>query len=232
MVVQYVAASNLWVARCEHEDCKLLAGFDNATSATWLALEHYCPAAASLRVLTEAEVTTLVEHMWEKIDKEFVILKTTLKDELPESRDVANQTGRLRGMAEMIAIFMTPHFQDADSIARECSRRYKAKLAGEPYETAGLGSRAQEPPAYQMSAYAAETEKAKADVTRRAHQSAAAQKAAPARARSGTITKAEPKIDAETAQTIREMYATGRVTVKQFADLYSVSELTITDIVM
>lgn len=80
---------------------------------------------------------TLVQQMWEKLDVEY--------ESLVMSGD-ESWKHKARSTAECIAIFMPPHFRTADEVVKEAVKRFKAKEAGEDYETPGLGTRRYETP--------------------------------------------------------------------------------------
>jgi hypothetical protein len=85
---------------------------------------------------------TLLQEGWAKLDDviDAIYISTDLDD-----RDALK--AQAKGMSEILALFMVPHFTDSKSIAQEALRRYKARQAGdETYETPGLGSRATEQP--------------------------------------------------------------------------------------
>jgi hypothetical protein len=82
---------------------------------------------------------------------EIALLPDTVEMDPEERHDAlifeANLKGKARGIAEMIAIFMNPHFTDANEVAREAKRRADARARlDESYETAGLGQRRYEHP--------------------------------------------------------------------------------------
>jgi len=58
----------------------------------------------------------------------------------PEQQyDLDQLKAAARGKAEILALFMTPHFADADAISAEAARRYTARVTGDAdYKTAGL----------------------------------------------------------------------------------------------
>jgi hypothetical protein len=66
--------------------------------------------------------------------------------EIAENPEKLRLKGVCRGMAEILALFMSPHFTDGDAVTAEAVKRYKAKKAGEDYETPGLGGLRFAPP--------------------------------------------------------------------------------------
>lgn len=103
---------------------------------------------------------TLVERMWEMIDQEFAILESDYMQNLTESDYNERDTlrGKLRGMAEMIALFMSPYFKDANEVTREVVKRKRMRDSGEAYETPGIGNRRFETPPNDPSKYAQSTQ--------------------------------------------------------------------------
>lgn len=99
-------------------------------------------------VLEVAAGPTLLQRMWDLLDKE---MDSIFKYQDKSEQGVFLHKTRARAQAEMIALFMTPHFTTADGIAVEARRRYNARQEGTPdydpeYETPGLGSRRYQPP--------------------------------------------------------------------------------------
>ena len=88
---------------------------------------------------------TLIGQMWDELDR--------VTEPLAQGQGTDYDKGYARGVAAMLAMFMVPHFTTADEIVREAVKRYKAKAAGEEYETPGLGSRRMEPPPGSESKY-------------------------------------------------------------------------------
>jgi hypothetical protein len=85
---------------------------------------------------------TLLENAWLKLD----VAVAELHEGTYSTEEVTRMKGVCRGMAEIIALFMKPHFSEGDEVVREAQKRYKAKKAGEDYETPGLGSQRFVPP--------------------------------------------------------------------------------------
>lgn len=83
---------------------------------------------------------TLVEQVWKKVDEDMLALMQP-----GPNTDFASLKARLRAFAEVLAIFMIPHFTTADEVAREAKRRYDNRL-DETYCTAGLNVRRYEAP--------------------------------------------------------------------------------------
>lgn len=117
---------------------------------------HACPYIGGPTTLGWTVTLTTLEKCWIKLDAVMVELMEGHYPPIPtdESEDAdfrenperTRLKGVCRGMAEVLAEFMGPHFRTADEIAGEAKRRYDAKKAGEDYETAGLGQLRYQPP--------------------------------------------------------------------------------------
>lgn len=108
-----------------------------------LEKHHECPFINGITKYAGSVTMTLVEDMWEKLDFAYEQLLGTHSSEF---KDVAFWKGQCRMGAEMIAIFMKPHFQTPDEIVREVVKRKQMRDTGEEYETKGLGYRMYELP--------------------------------------------------------------------------------------
>jgi hypothetical protein len=96
--------------------------------------EHGCPRRGE--TLFGASMTeSLLEKAWAILDQHMGIVQSLDKDH-PERRMWME---RCRGVAEVLALFMPPHFRTADEIAREAMKRWQAAQNGEPRRTPGLG---------------------------------------------------------------------------------------------
>lgn len=92
--------------------------------------EPHMPAGESLLMIAWRQLDETVDQI---IDAE-------------NSRDLETRTetaellkAAARGKAEILALFMAPHFDTADAISEEAARRYIARVAGDAtYKTAGL----------------------------------------------------------------------------------------------
>jgi hypothetical protein len=83
---------------------------------------------------------TLVEQVWKKVDEDMLNLMQPAAN-----TDFVALKSRLRAFAEVLAIFMSPHFTTADEVAKEAKRRYDNRDDPE-YCTPGLNQRRYEPP--------------------------------------------------------------------------------------
>lgn len=144
---------------------------------------------------------TLVYQMWERLDSHLsVIIETTVTNP-GEERQVSDAKVAARELAEILAMFMKPHFTSADAIAGEAMRRREARLAGEEVETAGVGSLRFTPPPGTV----------KYDQPRKAPRPA--KKSTPKR--TGSIPQ-------DSVDGIRVALQSGKFTVEQLANLYNV----------
>lgn len=131
-----------WVFRCPKENCYYAVSADTEEAAAEKRDAHKCPYQGGITHIGGSITVTLVEDMWEKADRAFA-------DFLEEgmSPDLAKQRGGIvRGMCEMIAIWMPPHFTTGNEVGKELQKRRAMFEAGEQYETAGLHGRRFEPP--------------------------------------------------------------------------------------
>lgn len=95
---------------------------------------HKCPRRGETNF--GASVTqSLLEQAWGILDQHMAMVQSIEKGH-PERENWMN---RCRGVAEVIALFMPPHFRTADEVAREAMKRWQAAQNGEPRRTAGLG---------------------------------------------------------------------------------------------
>ena len=147
---------------------------------------------------------TLLQRTWDMLDAE---LDAIIANQFGDEAEILKHKTRARAIAEVLAMFMVPHFETADEIAKEAGRRHKAKLDGDTeYETPGLGSRKFEPPAGTRSLASEARDKSP---RRAAKKSAAvAQKRMPSEAIPGAKQALEMKM----------------MTVAQIAKMYGVTE--------
>lgn len=98
-------------------------------------------------VLQVAKKPTVLERLWEELDTTMDSLMNVASVPNPEETHVEKLRIRARTQAETLAILMDPFFTNADQIAREAQRRWKARKAGdESYETPGLSGEEYVPP--------------------------------------------------------------------------------------
>ena len=88
---------------------------------------------------------SLLSQVWEELDKVTAVL-IEHKNEL-EPNDLNHYKGQAVGLAKTIVIFHRPFFDEGvKAVSAEALKRYKAKKAGEQYETNGLNERRYEVP--------------------------------------------------------------------------------------
>lgn len=190
---------------------------------------HKCPYAGGETRWSWDVTKTLVEQIWDKLDAEMVKIKSAPTSSA-EQVDVLQATQRARAFAEVLAIFMVPHFRTADDIAREAAKRYKAKQAGEDYETPGLGSRRYETAANVPRSAAPgwhpapdggyTSDPAQAGYARRGGRTA-----------TRTATKPEVKLGEKEQTAIKFAHESGMFKVADLAKTYGVSEAVINQII-
>lgn len=142
------SAAHPWIFSCTVNHCFFtVAAYskEDAMRKEKIHKESNCPWTGKVH-LGGSVTLTLVEQMWDKMDTAYLMLRSSEKEFGVEDTHTLKLRSQLRGMAEMTAIFMTPHFHSADEIAREVFVRWQKKEAGETYETKGLASRRYELP--------------------------------------------------------------------------------------
>lgn len=136
-----------WGFECTRPDCHFSVCAISEEHAHLIESTHPCPYAGGTTTYGWSIVATLLEEVWKKVDDDMLSLMQ------PEANtDYAALKARLRAFAEVLAIFMKPHFTTADEIAREARRRYDHRNDPE-YCTAGLAQRRLEPPPDSASKY-------------------------------------------------------------------------------
>lgn len=132
-----------WIFRCPKTNCYKAVACDTEEQALAVEADHDCPNQGGITKIKGSVTLTLVEDMWAKADK---VYATIHNPELSQ-HEVEKVRERIRGICEMIAIFMPPHFTDVAGIGKELMKRKAHADAGEPYETPGLlGRRYEMPP--------------------------------------------------------------------------------------
>jgi hypothetical protein len=143
---RYVASTGRHIYRCS--GCKWGRGYGSASEADIAQAFHACP----WRGADMPAGKSIIEKSWEQLDAqldEIIALKAkvnslgggdTMKVDTEGWIDqFAAARARARGKAEILALFMAPHFNTADEVSMESSRRRAARLAGDTsYVTPGL----------------------------------------------------------------------------------------------
>lgn len=125
---------------CPEKNCFRRLTFKTLEQATNEERIHSCPWWGGESKVSWSVARTLVEQMWEKLDEVMDQIKTEM-DNASMIRETELKA-RGRAIAECLALFMPPFFEDANSIAAEAQRRYKARAADDSeYETPGIGHR-------------------------------------------------------------------------------------------
>lgn len=116
---------------------------------------EYSPFQTSRGDFIMPEGPSLLQRTWYMIDTEMQIIK----DPNAERDTVLKAKVRARTLAEVLAMFMVPHFSTPDEIASEAMRRWQARESGDnEYETVGLGLRKYEPPPSSPNKYEEQVE--------------------------------------------------------------------------
>lgn len=135
----------MWTFRCP--SMRHRAMFETQDEAVLAEIHHRC----------KEDDVTLVEQAWAQLDAQVDEIMT-LAPQVEAEKDIygagldygAGQRraaldvakARARGKAEILALFMAPHFTTADEISQEAGNRYQARQTGNTtYTTKGLGSR-------------------------------------------------------------------------------------------
>lgn len=164
MPIEYLPKSGNYLVTCTLRLCYLHVCRPNSELATEHERNHKCPEPGGSTHYSWEITMTLVEKMWELLDSEYELLEEARILSNGNGEGYAAIKGRLRGMAIMTALFMSPHFGDANEIAREIMNRKRMRDACEPYETPGIGSRRYEMPRYEPSAEHKATQTQRASV--------------------------------------------------------------------
>lgn len=126
---------------CDQEGC-IFRIVEKTEEAGLRALSfHKCPyKGGETRISPYVSMNAVIES-WDKLDAAVIEL---LEGNWPDQADGSPHPERIRlkgvcrGMAELLALYMKPHFETADQISAEAAKRYKARKAGEEYTTPGL----------------------------------------------------------------------------------------------
>ncbi len=112
-------------------------------------MNHACNTTTKGGIVTKGK--SIIEQTWEKIDSrvdEIMALNAKVR-ELDEAKApdmkgyidrLAFAKGAATGLAEVLALMTVPHFRTPAEISTEAGERWKARQAGVPHVTPGLGS--------------------------------------------------------------------------------------------
>lgn len=134
LVTQREIDANPYLFKCEVLGCHYSVCIKTFEEGEQQHFTHQCPRRGP-NVLAGKSI---LEQAWNQLDhavEQIVSMQKNpdLKTSLAEVKSAA------RGKAEIIALFMVPHFRTADDVSREAMRRYKLKQAGEEVITPGIG---------------------------------------------------------------------------------------------
>lgn len=136
MIVQGPSTEFPFKVECHNEHCFFTIVTQlYAEAERWnKPSEHGCPRRGDTQF--GASVTeSLLMKAWAILDSHTGMVMALSKDQ-PERIVWQN---RARGVAEVIALFMPPHFRTTDEIVREAMKRYQAAQEGREHKTPGLG---------------------------------------------------------------------------------------------
>lgn len=135
-------------AFCDKEKCYYSVSTKTYEEGVAQLTQHACPYIGGPTKIGLLVSRTQLVQAWEKLDSAVAELIEGKYPPIPtdESEDAdfrenpekTRLVGVCRGIAEMLAIFMQPHFDHPDQISAEAKRRYTAKKNGEDYTTPGL----------------------------------------------------------------------------------------------
>lgn len=121
--------------QCDQPHCFRRLTFNSIEELERDKANHKCPYWGGQTKVSWSVTKTLVEKMWEMLDKEISAIHSA-----PISPEW--HQARARAFCDAIAIFMVPFFETADEIGKEGMRRYKARVERDTeYETKGMGHR-------------------------------------------------------------------------------------------
>jgi hypothetical protein len=128
-----------YLFECDQPNCYRRLTFNSLEEVEHERVNHKCPYWGGESKVSWSVTKTLVQQMWDMLDETMVHL---MEDRGAPEAWKREEKARARAFAECLAIFMRPFFDDADDIAREAARRYRAKKDGDTeYETPGIGMR-------------------------------------------------------------------------------------------
>lgn len=134
---------NHFVYRCPEQDCYLAL----EVKEIGLIPPHTCPQInGKTRITFPVDGPTLVEQMWQELD--------SVTKNLMEKTGDEHSVGYAKGLAWTVSLFMTQLYPTPKDVSREAVVRYKARQAGESYQSAGLGHRRHEWKIYAESSHA------------------------------------------------------------------------------
>lgn len=197
------AQAHPWLVSCDRDGCFYYVCADAEEDGKVKLALHRCPTRGTTHQgLMMAR--SLLQQAWAELDE--LVDKIMDPDTAPtEKNDLQQQA---KGISTVLAIFMVPHFEFPHEISKEAKRRYEARVAGEQYETAGLGVRMMEPP---PSNWRPDVSKASKGVR--------------------VADKKTVSLGDKEREAIKFAGSSGMFTHKQLADTYGISEAQVQEIV-
>jgi hypothetical protein len=134
-----VGSRSQYLFACEVDQCWYRLTCTTEDEAKKLQAEHHCPWNGGETKVGLMVSPTLLEQIWFKLDARV--------DEIRSQQDTAYAKAQAAAIAEVLVLFMSPHFTTTAEISAEALRRYKARIDGDKeYETIGLNKRRLEMP--------------------------------------------------------------------------------------
>lgn len=133
-----------WLFQCPQPNCYYAVSGRTEESVREQEAKHKCPYQGGLTKIAGSITVTLVEDMWAKADLAYA----AMSEDGITSDEAKRRQGVVRGMCEMIAIFMPPHFRTGNEVGKELLKRAANAAAGERYTSPGIGSRRYEVPGF------------------------------------------------------------------------------------
>lgn len=120
---------------CHKNYCFFSATMKTYEEAQRWDKEHSCPYGATVKF--GASVTaSILEKAWALLDQYTGTIQALAKDHPERPIWVA----KAQGVAEVLALFMPPHYRTVNEISREALARYRDAQEGKAHETRGLGA--------------------------------------------------------------------------------------------
>lgn len=129
-----------WLFECDEDDCFWLTAHRSVMVAERVKEEHLkstCPLKSPMRKERIFDMATLVNLIWDELDK---ATESIFTHDGPVAGELEKVKGEARGLAKAIQIMTTPFYKDADAVVRQAVKRYKMKTGEIKFEeTPGAG---------------------------------------------------------------------------------------------
>ena len=139
------STSNPWHLACPAPMCFFRGAYADEGMARKMQETHTCPWFAGGTTTLSWGVMSdhFLKPIWQRLD-DVVDALMAEKSKTPEERGHEYElerelAGKARGLAEALCILMPPFFSTSDEIAHEAIVRREHRLAGNDYETPGVG---------------------------------------------------------------------------------------------